>query len=95
MSRLTDLIAQAKAKDIQLGADFGTSAFNASLANEVFAAKRPEIVSTSLRILSTYFQRFTNQGIRGEAKIVDRAAAMFPFAKNVWARPKVEGLRHP
>lgn len=64
-----------------------TSAFNSALSNEAFATKRPEIVTTSLLMLNTYFQQFTDQDIWDEAKIVDRAVATFPLAKAVWARP--------
>lgn len=64
-----------------------TSAFNSALSNEAFAVKRPEIVTTSLLMLNTYFQQFADQDIWDEAKIVDRADAMFPLAKAVWARP--------
>ena len=64
-----------------------TSSFNSALSNEAFAVKRPEIVTTSLLMLNTYFQQFTNQDIWDEAKIVERAAAMFPLAKSIWTRP--------
>jgi len=64
-----------------------TSSFNSALSNEAFAAKRPEIVTTSLLMLNTYFQQFADQDIWDEAKIVDRAEAMFPLAKAVWVRP--------
>jgi hypothetical protein len=64
-----------------------TSSFNSALSNEAFAVKRPEIVTTSLLMLNTYFQQFTNQDIWDEAKIVSRAASMFSLAKSVWARP--------
>ena len=64
-----------------------TSSFNSALSNEAFAVKRPEIVTTSLLMLNTYFQQFADQDIWDEAKIVDRAEAMFPLAKAVWARP--------
>lgn len=64
-----------------------TSAFNSALSNETFATKRPEIVTTSLLMLNTYFQQFADQDIWDETKIVDRVVVMFPLAKAVWSRP--------
>jgi Protein of unknown function DUF262/Protein of unknown function (DUF1524) len=64
-----------------------TSAFNSALSNEAFANKRPEIVTTSLLMLNTYFQQFTDLDIWDETKIVARAVVMFPLAKAVWSRP--------
>ena len=64
-----------------------TSAFNSALSNEAFATKRPEIATTSLLTLNTYFQRFSDQDIWDEKKIVERAAELFSVAKSVWARP--------
>jgi hypothetical protein len=64
-----------------------TSAFNSALSNEAFAVKRPEIVTTSLLMLNTYFRQFSDQDVWDETKIIDRAVAMFPLAKSVWARP--------
>ena len=64
-----------------------TSAFNSALSNEAFATKRPEIVTTSLLMLNTYFQQFADQDIWNETKIVERAVVMFPLAKAVWSRP--------
>jgi len=64
-----------------------TSAFNSALSNEAFTTKRSEIVTTSLLMLNTYFQQFADQDIWDEAKIVERAVALFPLAKAVWGRP--------
>lgn len=89
---ITDSSAKALADRKRLLHSIGnltlvTSSFNSALSNEAFSVKRPEIVTTSLLMLNTYFQQFTNQDIWGEAKIVDRAAAMFPLAKSIWTRP--------
>lgn len=89
---ITDSSAEALADRKRLLHSIGnltlvTSSFNSVLSNEAFAVKRPEIVTTSLLMLNTYFQQFTNQDIWDEAKIVERAAAMFPLAKSIWTRP--------
>lgn len=64
-----------------------TSAFNSALSNEDFAMKRSEIVTTSLLMLNTYFQQFSDQDVWDETAIVNRAVAMLPLAKAVWGRP--------
>lgn len=89
---ITDSSAEALAERKRLLHSIGnltlvTSSFNSALSNEAFAVKRPEIVTTSLLMLNTYFQQFVDQDIWDEAKIIDRAAAIFPLAKSVWARP--------
>ena len=89
---ITDISAEALADRKRLLHSIGnltlvTSSFNSALSNEAFSVKRPEIVTTSLLMLNTYFQQFTNQDIWDEAKIVERAAAMFPLAKSIWTRP--------
>lgn len=64
-----------------------TSAFNSALSNEAFVTKRPEIVKTSLLMLNTYFQKYSDQDTWNERRIVERAAAIFSLAKAVWRRP--------
>jgi len=57
---IADKSAEALANRKQLLHSIGnltlvTSAFNSALSNEAFAVKRPEIVTTSLLMLNTYF----------------------------------------
>ena len=65
-----------------------TRAFNSSLSNESFAVKRQEIVTTSLLMLNTHFQRYGDNDTWDEAEIVARSASLFAFALKIWPIPK-------
>lgn len=62
-----------------------TSRFNASLSNEAFAVKRPEITGSLLR-LNAYFQRMDGQEW-DEAAILLRAETLFAQAVKIWPGP--------
>jgi hypothetical protein len=64
-----------------------TGGFNSSLSNEPFKVKRPEIVTTSLLMINTYFQKFSNEDTWEENNITDRASDLFPLAKSIWSKP--------
>lgn len=66
-----------------------TGAFNSSLSNESFANKRPEIVKTSLLMLNTFFQDYSNTDTWDEDQMLKRADVLFPIAKVLWDRPSV------
>lgn len=64
-----------------------TPRFNGALSNEPFRIKRTAIVGESALRLNTYFQQFSDDDAWNEATIVDRAKALFPIAKSIWAYP--------
>lgn len=64
-----------------------TGGFNSALSNEPFKVKRPEIVTTSLLMINTYFQQFKNDDLWEEANITDRATNLFLLACSIWSKP--------
>ncbi|EOZ2999380.1 hypothetical protein APA66_32520 [Pseudomonas aeruginosa] len=65
-----------------------TQAFNSALSNEPFAVKRQEIVTTSLLMLNTHFQRYDDNDAWDEDEIVSRADSLFAYALKIWPLPK-------
>ena len=65
-----------------------TQAFNSALSNEPFAVKRQEIVTTSLLMLNTHFQRYGDNDSWDEEEIVVRADSLFASALKIWPMPK-------
>jgi len=65
-----------------------TQAFNSALSNEPFAVKRQEIVTTSLLMLNTHFQRYDDNHAWDEDEIVARADSLFAYALKIWPMPK-------
>lgn len=65
-----------------------TQAFNSALSNEPFAVKRQEIVTTSLLMLNTHFQRYGDNDSWDEEDIVVRADSLFASALKIWPMPK-------
>jgi uncharacterized protein with ParB-like and HNH nuclease domain len=65
-----------------------TQAFNSALSNEPFAIKRQEIVTTSLLMLNTHFQRYDDNDAWDEDEIVARADSLFAYALKIWPLPK-------
>ncbi len=65
-----------------------TQAFNSALSNEPFAVKRQEIVTTSLLMLNTHFQRYDDNDAWDEDEIVARADSLFAYALKIWPLPK-------
>lgn len=65
-----------------------TQAFNSALSNEPFAVKRQEIVTTSLLMLNTHFQRYDDNDAWDEDEIVARADSLFAYALKLWPMPK-------
>lgn len=63
-------------------------AFNSALSNEPFAVKRQEIVTTSLLMLNTHFQRYSDNDAWNEEKILVRAESLFAYALKIWPMPK-------
>ncbi len=64
-----------------------TPQFNSSLSNAPFKAKRKEIVSTSLLMLNTYFQKFTDDQAWDEIRIKARSEELFELATKIWPHP--------
>lgn len=64
-----------------------TPQFNSSLSNAPFKVKRKEIVSTSLLMLNSYFQQFSDDQSWDETSIKARSEALFELAKKVWPHP--------
>lgn len=65
-----------------------TQAFNSALSNEPFAVKRQEIVTTSLLMLNTHFQRYDDNDAWDEDEVVARADSLFAYALKIWPLPK-------
>lgn len=65
-----------------------TQAFNSSLSNESFVRKRQEIVTTSLLMLNTHFQRYGDNDAWDEPEIVARAESLLSCALQIWPMPK-------
>ena len=63
-----------------------TARFNATLSNEAFAVKRPEITDSSLLRLNAYFQRMEGRDW-DEAAILARSEALFVHARKIWPGP--------
>lgn len=63
-----------------------TQSFNSALSNASFAEKRPEIVTTSLLMLNTHFQKFGESDAWDEGRIEARAKDMLPLAVKLWPR---------
>lgn len=64
-----------------------TQSFNSALSNAAFSVKRPEIVSTSLLMLNTHFQAYTEGEEWNEDEIIKRAESLLATALKVWPYP--------
>ena len=66
-----------------------TQPLNSEVSNGPFRIKRPEITKQSLLILNSYFQRFSDNDIWDEDRILERGAQLAASALRVWEYPKV------
>ncbi|UPJ74104.1 DUF262 domain-containing protein [Bradyrhizobium sp. 187] len=64
-----------------------TRGFNASLSNEAFRIKRPEIAANSSLMLNSYFQKVADADSWDEKAIIARAESLFPLALKTWPYP--------
>jgi uncharacterized protein with ParB-like and HNH nuclease domain len=65
-----------------------TQPLNSEVSNGPFRVKRPEITKQSLLILNSYFQRFTDNDIWDENKILERGTQLAELALRVWEYPR-------
>lgn len=64
-----------------------TQPLNSDVSNGAFYVKRPEIVKKSLLVLNSYFQRFTDDDIWNEERIVKRGQLLADKAIRIWGYP--------
>ena len=66
-----------------------TQPLNSEVSNGPFRIKRPEITKQSLLIINSYFQKFSDNDVWNEDRIIERGNRLAESALRVWEYPKL------